>query len=82
MSGRDHGADAAVPRGTVGKTIAVANTPASNSFALNSFAAAASPMITGVIGVSLCAVSNPAAFSSRFSRSPLAQSFLTRSSLC
>ncbi len=50
----------AVPFGTVGNTMAVANTPRSKSFALKFFASPASPMMTGVIGVSLLPMSKPA----------------------
>src|SRR5690606_25165344 len=48
-----------VPLGTVGNTIPDTNTPFSSNFLLNSIVLASSPIITGVIGVSLFPVLNP-----------------------
>ena len=52
----------AVPSGTVGNTIDLAYTPSSYNLLLNSWASAASPIMHGVIGVSLCPISNPNSF--------------------
>ena len=49
------------PLPTVGNTIAGQNTPDSNSRTANACVRASSPVITGVIGVSLAPVSNPSA---------------------
>lgn len=48
-----------VPLGTVGNTIGPMNKPFSKSFLENSRVFASSPMMTGVIGVSLCPVLKP-----------------------
>ena len=66
----------AVPFGTVGKTMAVAKTPFSNSFALKVLASWASPIMTGVIGVSLLPVLKPIAESSIFRKSPFSLSLV------
>ena len=50
----------AFPLGTVGNPMPVASTPSANNSRDNSYAFAASPTITGVIGVSLMPVSKPA----------------------
>jgi hypothetical protein len=52
----------AFPWATVGNTIAGQNTPSSNSRRANSCVRSASPVITGVIGVSESPVSNPNAW--------------------
>src|SRR5687767_10878639 len=51
----------AFPRATVGKPMPWAKTPSSNSRSENFIASAASPTITGVIGLSLTPVSKPSA---------------------
>src|ERR1035437_970620 len=53
----------ALPLATVGKPMPVASTPPANSSRDSWCASAASPTITGVIGVSLIPVLNPADFS-------------------
>ena len=53
----------AVPLPTVGNTIAGQNTPSSNSRRANACVRSSSPVITGVIGVSLAPVSNPSSCS-------------------
>ena len=50
----------ALPLATVGNPMPVASTPSSNSSRDSWCASAASPTITGVIGVSLIPVLNPA----------------------
>ena len=47
------------PFATVGNTIAGVNTPSSNSRRAKVWVASSSPVMTGVIGVSLAPVSNP-----------------------
>ena len=56
-------AHARLPLATVGNTIAGANTPSSNSRRANACVRSSSPVITGVIGVSLAPVSNPSSCS-------------------
>jgi hypothetical protein len=51
------------PFATVGNTIAGQNTPSSNNRRANVCVRSSSPVITGVIGVSLAPVSNPSSWS-------------------
>ena len=63
----------ALSRATVGKTTGWAKTPSSSRRSLNRPAVAESPIITGVIGVSLAPVSKPSRPSSALKRRVFAQ---------
>ena len=64
----------ALPCGTVGKPMPCANTPSSNSRSESFMASAASPTMTGVIGLSLRPVSRPRAASPALKKRVLSQS--------
>ena len=69
----------ASPLPTVGNTIAGQNTPSSKRRRANVCVTSSSPVITGVIGVSLAPVSKPSAFRPSLSEAVFAHSRASRS---